>query len=332
MIDKLLTTRNSNYIKGISAIMICISHIVDNSFPSNIVFLKDGSLWVGIFLFLSGYGLVYSFYNKKNYLKNFFKNKILKLYIPVVIAEIIYIIVYSCFFSYSFSFVDIVLGILCIKNINTAFWYIQLTFIIYFIFYILYKNNKIKNKCFILIEIYVIYMIFSIILDKLVGIDTWWYISLSCFVLGVLCYEYKDLINKILESKIIKIINVVSIILLLVFIILLNHSLVYRNNFLGINNNYFLIMLDIVFNPLFCCTFIYNFCRINIASKILNVLGNNSMLIYFYHRIAIKLFTEKFIINNCYIRLILILIVTFVISFIYNFIKEELILCKKKLM
>ena len=70
-------------LRGICAIEIMLGHIgiVTGSiwlYPNR----KAGILFVGVFFLLSGYGLMYSIENKKNYLKYFLYRKIQKLILP----------------------------------------------------------------------------------------------------------------------------------------------------------------------------------------------------------------------------------------------------------
>ena len=74
---------SSQSLRGLSAIEITLGHI---GIATQSIFLfpnrKAGILFVGIFFFLSGYGLIYSLKNKENYISNFFRKRFFKIFLP----------------------------------------------------------------------------------------------------------------------------------------------------------------------------------------------------------------------------------------------------------
>lgn len=78
-------------LRGICAVEIVIGHIGVVS-KSPVLFLnrKAGILIVGLFFFLSGYGLMYSMQKKKNYMRRFIKCRIPKLLFPAIPVYVIY--------------------------------------------------------------------------------------------------------------------------------------------------------------------------------------------------------------------------------------------------
>lgn len=90
-------------IKGILALMILAHHIGTHllpQFPAESIWTADYLFWnhffsfgstiVGIFFFISGYGLLASFKSKgESYLKSFFSKRFSKILIPVAIVVVI---------------------------------------------------------------------------------------------------------------------------------------------------------------------------------------------------------------------------------------------------
>lgn len=117
-------------------------------------FLEVSSRWncwiVGLFFFISGYGLVYSFMAKKEtYLQSFFKKRLSKLLIPALIAIGISLLLdtienkvsllryYSTFLQGMFFF--------------PAGWFVQTICLYYIAFYLCFSKYEKKRACFLLL-------------------------------------------------------------------------------------------------------------------------------------------------------------------------------------
>lgn len=74
-------------LRGICAIEIMPGHI-GIATESMVLYpnRKAGILFVGIFFALSGYGLMYSMKNKKDYLQTFWKRRIPKILVPAYVV------------------------------------------------------------------------------------------------------------------------------------------------------------------------------------------------------------------------------------------------------
>ena len=81
-----LSLQNTSALRGICAIEIMLGHIGISTrniiqFPNK----KAGILFVGLFLMISGYGLMFGLDNKKDYLKNFWPKRLGKM-IPCLLS------------------------------------------------------------------------------------------------------------------------------------------------------------------------------------------------------------------------------------------------------
>ena len=128
---------NSVILRGMAALEIMIGHI-GLATGSKILFpnRKAGILFVGIFLALSGYGLMYSKENKKQYMDEFLGKRLCKLLIPAYSVYIIFVIfqmVQSKNIIYLRNIIDM-------KHffLNTN-WYVWEIILLYCIFYTAYK-------------------------------------------------------------------------------------------------------------------------------------------------------------------------------------------------
>lgn len=165
-------------IRGICAVEIMIGHLGLELKNELILqpFCRAGLLVVGVFFFLSGYGLSYSFLNKKNYLHGFLQKRLTSILIPVGLFCLLSII-----FLYLTSNVNSGKGLIIevIKSIN---WYIWEIIVLYLLFFILFKFFNETAAISILFVICVIYIILAYGLNMF----TSWYASTLCFPFGIL--------------------------------------------------------------------------------------------------------------------------------------------------
>ena len=97
----IINKESSDFLKWICSITVLVGHILlySNDIQLSEVILIPpfdyfiGTICVGVFLFLSGYGLSYSLVNKEGYLNNFSK-RIKSIIIPFIFIVIIYHCVY----------------------------------------------------------------------------------------------------------------------------------------------------------------------------------------------------------------------------------------------
>lgn len=95
-------------VKGYMCICVLIHHLYQYSgFFSHSYFghfLQMLGYWaVGVFLFISGYGLMFSYTHKEGYLKTFFKKRFLPLYFSYAIMVILYFAVFPENFSLEYA-------------------------------------------------------------------------------------------------------------------------------------------------------------------------------------------------------------------------------------
>ena len=170
---RLLYVKNETYsflskntvtaLKGFSILLIMLGHI-GNLF--DIRYLNPlGSWGVGIFLFLSGFGLQKSFESKG--LKKFWIKRLLTAYLPYFVFEIFgYIFLYK-----DLSFSSIALDIFLIKPIHPFGWYMQCIFICYILFYLfsllLKEKSILKIVCIFLCSAIIFMFLKSLFREQL---------------------------------------------------------------------------------------------------------------------------------------------------------------------
>ena len=190
--------KQTNALKGLCAIYVIFHHLCTyfaDVYPSFLFFEAVGFLMVGMFFFISGYGLMFGVKNKANYLKGFFTKRLLTILVPYYIIDLFYI--------YAKNFV----GALNIKYIFLSLfgyhlWYVMAIIIMYIGFYLCFK--LFKQKGIIVMTVYTtLYIVVLYVLNRFYGLadfGLWWYNSIPCFVLGMWYCNYKDTVNEFFKE------------------------------------------------------------------------------------------------------------------------------------
>lgn len=185
---------------------------IDKSFV--VEWFRDGATYIGlgIFVFLSGYGLQYSITGKEFEILPFLKKRILKIYPLYLFSLFIYIFlfhflkIYHVWWNFSPINQTIFLHLFSLQVIFSpiypqiyTLWFIGLIIPLYFIFAIIAKNNNskfIKYNIGIFLFLIIIRILFHII-------DLRFFLYYPIFIIGIL-YARKQILNKLVSFFIIK--------------------------------------------------------------------------------------------------------------------------------
>lgn len=174
--DKAVT----NSYKGVFAILIMLHHVAltVTNLPVALWGMKYiGFSIVGYFFFVSGYGVIYSFHKKENYLDSFIKKRMPRILIPYVLIEVVWLIYY------------LESGIFTLRQYVYEFflgnWFVTVIILFYLSFYIFYKNFTEKTAFILICGIAGGVFLVAFLL----GADTNWYASLIAFPFGIILYE-----------------------------------------------------------------------------------------------------------------------------------------------
>ena len=193
----LLPKRETNWFRGIAALMVILSHYAEwwtwftpvegDGAVFQLAFTKLGIYGVDIFFLLSGYAMVISLgRNPMN--KHFVWKRIKNTYIPYFIVVGIIELISEGFVSLQ-DFLYFASGY--------DYWYMFVLFLFYIAFIIIYAI--IKNKGFRVTAFCIFTYIFSRILyDK--GMSDFWYVSNIAFAFGVIVGEYESKLKKIIDK------------------------------------------------------------------------------------------------------------------------------------
>lgn len=196
-----LSVDNCKCLKGILAILILIYHLYQHTGLYSDTFIGCGlralGCWcVGVFFFLSGYGLLKSLNEKgKDYIINLPMHRILPFYLLIILLTVIY--------SSENYFLN---GTLDLKTIICSFtfgdtiigkgWYLQVQLLLYIMFYITIMFLGRKN----LIPIFSLEVTIYFIISFSIKMPLWWYAAVPSFVVGMMWCTWKEKIERCFSS------------------------------------------------------------------------------------------------------------------------------------
>lgn len=292
---ELLTISQTGILKGIMALGIVLYHLAVQ-YNDNLIVLKPfkylGFLFVGLFFFISGYGLTVSMLTKKDYFSSS-KKRFLKVIIPFINAIIVYTIYYS------------LQGEILKQNIFFVVkycWFIYEILALYIVFFITYKKFSFK-KATILNSIIIL---ISLILMYFFKISATWYKSTLAFLVGIIVAKNRENLVKWINSKY----------YIKTFVLIISMGI-----FLSLGKYLELGILEILIYNIAVMLFIV-VCLMLIAklmkfeNKFLKYLGCISFEIYLYHGLFIDLFLRIPINKN--IGGMLIIIFSIIMAIIMN--------------
>lgn len=191
-----LSKERTHNMKGVLALLVILAHLTVNfkSIPNFGIFTPFGTVVVGVFFLMSGYGLSYSFDKKGDeYLKGFFKRRLSKLIVPYILVIIAWNI------EQLFIYPDRNLPetwLLMLHGNPEGFlphsWFVIAIIVFYLVYYVSFKylQNKRLTVIFLFLAAYFCFMRFVVHW----GIN--WYISSYMFFLGFIYYKYEKRIKK----------------------------------------------------------------------------------------------------------------------------------------
>lgn len=304
-----LSKRYTNIIKGIFLIFVFIKHFISYKIPFQdnwidsigITLLnKMGQLIVTLFLFYSGYGVMESIKNKgENYIKTFPKKRILTTLINFDIAVLIYMFASKYFINHPFSISKLLLSLIGWDTFGNSNWYIFAIIILYFITYLSVKSFKNRNHQ--VISIFIGTLLYTVLLSFYK--ETYWYNTAFCFVFGVAYSAYKENLEKWILGK--------EWLLIIYFLALYVISYLLKANMVWYH----------IYTIAFTAIIVLFTRKIQIKNAILQWVGKNLFPMYIFQRLPMMLLKDiDYFKNNTYIFFITALIITVLITFIYNFV------------
>lgn len=273
-----ISFNTANTLKGVTAIAVIIHHISQITKDLNLLYLffYIGNITVGIFFFLSGYGLAIQLSKNKNYLNGFWKNRIHRLIIPFIVTNIIFIFA-AYYHGANYSLLDIVFYIVGIKLIDPFAWYIPVIFWLYFSFWISFKFFKKRIFQYAILLLLILCYIATQVLNHGAG-----FVSIFCFPLGILYALNVD--RKLPVNQ-----YIVASIFAIFFIFFF-----YQTTLIVHFNTIYALLIGILFCISFVLMIVFFVSKLDLKNKFLMFLGNISLELYLIHGI----FTSTMFLDN----------------------------------
>lgn len=139
--NKIITNRY----KGLFAILIVCHHIAlsVSNLPIYLIPLKYiGFSVVGYFLFVSGYGLMYGYKNKNDYLNGFIRKKISRILLPYLCIQIVWLL--YCICTGKFVLIEYIQNF-CGGGTN---WFVIMIILYYVVWYLAFSHYNDKVAFF----------------------------------------------------------------------------------------------------------------------------------------------------------------------------------------
>ena len=194
-----LSKENCLSVRGMMAFVIIFGHLAQRTGGGKLFSqsLKLSAICVGIYFFMSGYGLMEQYTRKgKCYLDTFIQRRIGELLFRYVLISGIYLILRNTLFEDPYYWSS---GVRQGRPIVYFSWYIIELLVLYITFYVSGKNLSEKHRK----EIGIIVGCAIIALDILfsrIGYGDYWYNSNLCFAIGILVSTCKIKVEKALNK------------------------------------------------------------------------------------------------------------------------------------
>ncbi|MGN1421155.1 MAG: acyltransferase family protein [Eubacterium sp.] len=306
-----LSLERTNILRGIMALDVVLFHFSLDSLNVNIKFLSvcQGDDAVKVFLFLSGYGLMYQYMHKgKSYLDSFFTKRFAKIIIPFIVTAIPYIIFYKASGGYygAGEFNVSTLFSEFFKNGYTVVynaWYVVELMVLYIVFFVCCKlskgnNQKMVNCCVTAV------MLLMCGFWALYNYGNWmyiWFYSIYAFAMGILWAYKEKAIVKLLDKRFDYIYMLV--IPLVIFIILLR-----RNYLIGFGVEPYIMSKNLLLGPFIVIGVIVGGMKIKVNCKVWKYLGNISYELFLIHGLFYTLLRSSLVyITNDFLYILAVL-------------------------
>lgn len=299
-----LNKGKTSVLKGVMAIIIVLHHMSLQGIESLAQFFSWGAPIVSVFFFISGYGLSLSFFSKGNtYLSNFISHRIFRnLLLPFILAWALYRIINWRVLP------DLVTEIdnLVFKGIPLLphSWYVFAIFLFYIFFYIACKLCK-RNFPFVILALTIIY----ILICEYAGFDRCWYISSIAFPTGIFAGKYINSLKEFISSRTRYFIFVPLCISLIGLFVYSGNEILYM---------FVYILIPIMITMICMKINLEELCRF----KLVGFLSGISYEIYLCQGISMSICRgNRYYIENDYIYIISVLIMTAVLAFLVSKVK-----------
>lgn len=299
-----LSYDNTLPLRGILAVEIVLGHFYGRVSDCSLIQFNNraGVLVVGMFLFLSGWGLYESSLRKKNYFKGFLQKHLCNILLPVYGLYLITVFAFRD--SYKLAPQEWIKEILGGHIFSFANWYIWELLLLYLVFYLLYKNFDYRLSNAIMI----VGMIIFIVIGSYMQIGSRWYGSILCFILGIMCSQNKEQLSIWLSERIGRTISVSVILFLASLYIFLKFESLFIVN----------AIFTCLSSLLFCITAVVALSCVRIGNVLTCFLGKISYEVFIIHASLMIFWRNRLAQANDFVYTSVVIVSVIGISYIFN--------------
>ena len=309
--NKVLSFDQTNALKGVGIMTVFFDHIYNTHLTPHHVchhaifdepfYLFESTatqLFVGMFLFFSGYGVYESLKRKgDNYVKDMPVKRIGTTLLNFDLAVVCFLIV-CLILQNSFSPQQIFLSLIGWESLGNSNWYIFAILFCYLASYFSFLIFKNRTHALIMVLFLSIGYIIFMSLYK----QPWWYMTILCYPAGLLYSKRKDIVNSFLCDRFFLslVVSCVSFIILYGLFLITHSPIIY--NFVAIVFSLLCIVISI---------------RVRLYSKPLIWLGAHLFPIYIYQRLPMLVIENSWpsiITEAPYAFVIICIIITIIIG------------------
>ena len=271
----------STCIKGVFAVIVFLVHAsnylelgdtLGDSIFSLFIYIIGQSM-VSIYFFYSGYGIMESYKNKKDYDRHFFKNRILKTLVHFDLAIILYILL-NLYLGRIYSLRIYLLSLIGYVSIGNSSWFIFVLLLLYlltFFGFFISKRFHISKNDFGLIMLCMSAALW--ITMAVIHMPRTYYNTLLCYPAGILCSCHQEKIDSAMKDT-------RSYLLVLIFLVTVSFlCFLFRGN----NFTYSIFTLSA------CCLIIMFTMKFQIQNPVLLWIGTHSFSLFILQRIPMIL-------------------------------------------
>lgn len=309
--EEFLEYGQTKYLQGFLAICIMLHHIGQETcapwqtyrlYPGLEFFVPLGYVFVGIFMFCSGYGLMVSYKKKPNYLSNgFFRKRALPLLIGYYVSAWIFFIA-RIIMGQKLSGWDTFCYLIGIKLSNPYGWFALAMPLFYLFFYLSFKHSRNPVLATTICVFAYTFLGTCINHNDYLMTGQWWYNCVQMFWVGILIAKYKDSVVAWAKKK---------FVLKLVICILLLQGSWYLTNYLQAVFSYYgqnarlpmyltvlyrwiCLLGDMLYTTLFGFFILLLGMKIRIGNRFLGFMGTITFEFYIIHGLVLEFFSYKF--------------------------------------
>lgn len=296
-------------IKGIFILLVFFSHFNSYTHFNGLfdqiymcVFKYMGQAMVTMFLFYSGFGIMESIKNKKNYINTIPRKRILNLLIQFDIAVLIFAVI-KILSNEKISLSRLFLSFIGWEAVGNSNWYIFTILLLYIFTYIAFSiSSRHSIGIFLVTAFSCIYILFCKYTDIR---PTHWYDTLICFSIGMCFSHLKKKIDLVISKTAKKYFLIMSVMILLLGLVTFFNRGVFALVFMK--------------NIIFALTVVMITYKFSFNSKVLKWCGNHLFEIFILQRVPMIICRNfGFMERNKYIAFVLCLFITVIISFYFK--------------